>query len=267
MLKKFTKILTSTLFIIIFATQTSIFTMQNSPSFFNSFLNKMTSLFNCFKKKSPKIIILESAQQNDGWRCGLFAALNAYWLHLATTKKTEGELPEILTNIKLQNRQNQFENFFNNLENSELKKLIQEKTWLSPNQIETLLNLLLKQPLYTQSINISIVDASTWNFDSLPQEKYIFQNLKKLREKNIPQIIILVLNKHWTTHIFTKNTIWTTNSIKEYDKVNLINFLKKLHNYFTLQDLNPVYSGHKSHLSSSTQVVDLTKEPEIIDLT
>lgn len=273
MFTKTIKKLVFVFFITIFTSNSSIFAMQKQPSFWEKFFKKITSLFSSSSNSmQPSQNTLKSLQQEDFWRCGYFASFNAYILYKTINGKAEEELPEILTKINLQDRQEQFEVFFSNLNNSEFKNLIQNKAWLSANQIEILLDILSEKPIYTQLINISIIDDSTWKFDSRPSENYILQNITNLREKNIPQVIICVLHGHWTTHVFTKNKIWTTNSISNYEQKETTNFLRHLHYYFTTKKFDSSYKSNSFSSSSSTQIIDLTKEDqtqghEIIDLT
>jgi hypothetical protein len=178
---------------------------------------------------------ISSLPQGDGWRCGYFAAFNAFRLFKIIEGKTDLEVADLLEYLALDELNEEFQIFFDNLdhqENLEIKTLKQKHAWLSPNQIEDLLNILFLKPQYTTHNNISIIDTTSWPFNSNKTENYIIQNIKKFRENNIPQIIILVHEHHWTTHVFTQNTIWTANSLSGYQAGQLNNFLQKLHAYF-----------------------------------
>ena len=77
------------------------------------------------------------------------------------------------------------------------------------------------------------------NFDpnALYPEYYVIKNIQNLRKNNIPQLIILHQNDHWTTWIITREGIWGTNSLKNYDTEGINQTLIRIFNYFNYHQL------------------------------
>jgi hypothetical protein len=209
---------------------------------------------------STKIL---SHEQKDRWRCGYFAAFNAFSIHNAIEGKTEKELPEILGKFNLYKLSEQFESFFMDLQNkdSNFKNLIQNNQWLGIKEIKALLNNLFHTS--TNITNISIIGAECWNFDWSLIELSLFKNIQNFRKNHTPQIIVFVKDNHWTTHVFTEHQIWSIDSFNQLKNAPVSDFIQKLHEYFLHKKLPETETALHQAISAQNQKTSQT--PIVLD--
>ena len=206
-----------------------------SPIYVDSEENNYDSDVKISNPQAPEIKLIQSLQQIDGWRCGYFSAFNCFQLKQITPEI----LIETLNQLDLSNLAEEF--------NTALRKIFfrfkylqtsyQQKHELNASVIQDALIALFDVTKFENLENISVIEMANFDSTKLYPEYYVIKNIQNLRQHKIPQLIILHQNNHWTTWIITKEVIWGTNSLQDYDQANIDRTLIRIFNYFNYQPL------------------------------